>query len=134
MEFCKPRAYSSMSSALSFGFIASFILFLKHTSFLQSLIYKTCHFDFLYNHFKYMTKFENIEFRSISRTQKYGRNLLQTILDKRLCLSSMFQNPYRFNIYIFMFTNEIRPYKSHAYHRDKVLRCAPYHAYGCPRC
>ena len=36
-----------------------------------------------------------------------------------ICLSSMFQNPYRFNIYIFMFTNEIRPYKSHAYHRDK---------------
>ena len=31
----------------------------------------------------------------------------------------MFQNPYRFNIYIFMFTNEIRPYKSHADHRDK---------------
>ncbi len=31
----------------------------------------------------------------------------------------MFQNLYRFNIYIFMFTNEIRPYESHADHRDK---------------
>ncbi len=31
----------------------------------------------------------------------------------------MFQNPYRFNIYIFMFTNEICPYKSHTHHRDK---------------
>ena len=40
-------------------------------------------------------------------------------LTSDFCLSSMFQNPYRFNIYIFMFTNEIRPYKSHADHRDK---------------
>lgn len=29
----------------------------------------------------------------------------------------MLQNFYRFNVYIFMFTNEIRPYKSNAYHR-----------------
>ncbi len=32
---------------------------------------------------------------------------------KAMSLSSMFKNPYRFNIYIFMFTNEIRPNKSH---------------------
>ena len=31
----------------------------------------------------------------------------------------MLQYPYRFNIYIFIFANEIRPYKSHAYHRHK---------------
>ena len=31
----------------------------------------------------------------------------------------MFEDPYRFNIYIFMFTNEIRPYKSHAHHRHE---------------
>ena len=28
----------------------------------------------------------------------------------------MLQNFYRFNVYIFMFTNEIRPYKSYADH------------------
>ena len=32
----------------------------------------------------------------------------------------MFQDFYRFNIYIFMFTNEIRPYKSHADHRKQT--------------
>lgn len=32
----------------------------------------------------------------------------------------MFQNFYRFNVYIFMFTNEIRPYKSHADHRKQT--------------
>lgn len=31
----------------------------------------------------------------------------------------MFQDSYLFNIYIFMFTNEIRPHKSHAHHRNK---------------
>lgn len=66
-----------------------------------------------------MTKFEDIEFWDISRTHEYGCNLLQTILDKRLRLSSMFQNSYRFNIYIFVLTNEIRPHKSHAYHGHK---------------
>ena len=32
----------------------------------------------------------------------------------------MFQDFYRFNVYIFMFTNEIRPYKSHADHRKQT--------------
>lgn len=62
---------------------------------------------------------KNIEFWGISWTQKYSCNLLKAVLDKRLSLSSMFHDSYRFNIFMFMFANEILPYKSHADHRDK---------------
>ena len=77
------------------------------------------HKNVLIQFLKYGQKSENIEFRGISRSHEYGRNFFQTILDQRLCLSSMFQDSYRFNIHILMFSNEIRPYKSYAHHRHK---------------
>lgn len=65
-------------------------------------------------------KIEYIEFGCVCRSEKHVWDFLKTILDQWLSPSPMLQNFYRFNVYIFMFTNEIRPYKSHADHRKQT--------------
>lgn len=47
---------------------------------------------------------------------EYDRDFLRSILNKLFRLPSLFQYSYLFYIYIFIFNNEIRPYKGHAGH------------------
>ena len=74
--------------------------------------------------------FEYIEFGCVYRSEKYVWDFLKTILDQWLSPSPMLQDFYRFNVYIFMFTNEIRPYRP----LQTDVRYALCRAGGCPRC
>ena len=71
-------------------------------------------------HLSTWQKFEYIEFGCVCRSEKHVCDFLKTILDQWLSSSPMLQNFYRFNVYIFMLTNEIRPYKSYADHRKQT--------------
>ena len=75
-------------------------------------------------------KFEYIEFGCVCRSKKHVWDFLKTLLDQWLSPSPMLQDFYRFNVYIFMFTNEIRPYRP----LQTDVRYALCRAGGCPRC